>query len=439
MSDRDLLKGVELSAVEVSSSAWNMGLRAGDRLVGINGQEPEDALDLRFLLSTASEVDLVVVNGEGDSLHTAISDPESFLSGLEFERMEVKRCSNDCIYCFCKQNPPKARSSLFFRDEDFRMSFLAGTYTTMSSIGEKELDRIVRQRLSPQYITVPSTDDELRRHILGVKRARPIKEVLRRLLSSDITLHLQTVVIPELNDGAALESTISDLFLMDEGVESLAIVPVGTTKYTAHPAVRRPTIEELSQLHRQVRKWKRKKLGPDGVNWIEASDEVYLALGLRVPSRRKYGEFPQLSTGVGMVRTFMDDYRRLSKRKKPPWWGGRRAVIVSGELFDPTLMRFVSALNAKWGPGLRMVRANNRFFGGEVTVAGLLGGHDIESAVKGIEAQVILLSASCLDHSAERFVDDVTIGEFKERLGVEVVATGDTLTECFEAVTEQLF
>jgi len=431
---RESAKGVRIVAVDADSEALSLGLREGDRILSISEETVADALDVRFLLSTNSEAEIAVIPSEGTTKLLHVVDPEGLLNEVELEPLEVWRCTSDCIYCFCKQNPPGARTSLFFRDEDFRMSFLSGSYTTMAAVTDAELHRIERQLLSPQYLTIPSTNERVRRYVLGVKRARPIKEALETLGDGGIELHVQIVVVPEINDGPELDATIGDLHGMGDVVSSVAIVPVGTTRYTRHPAVRRQTETELRHLLSQVRHWQRILPKTEKGRWIEAADEVYLSLGLPVPTARTYGTFPQLTTGVGMTRLFLDDALRLRRRRHPSWWEDIHVAVITGELFAPTMRRVVASLQG----GFNVISVSNEFFGREVTVSGLLGGREVAAAVGAVHPDAVFLPENILDESRTRFVDDTLLSDLERDLHPTHVIVGGLLSECATQLTECL-
>jgi putative radical SAM enzyme (TIGR03279 family) len=431
---RDEDRGVKIVTVDSESEAYGLGLREGDRILSISREAVEDALDVHFLLSINTMAELEVLQSTGSTRRYCFTDPEELLHEIELEPLDVWRCTSDCIYCFCKQNPPGARPSLFFRDEDFRMSFLSGSYTTMATATDAELNRITRQRLSPQYLTIPSTNEQVRRYVLGVKRARPITEVLETLREGGIELHVQIVVVPEVNDGPELDATIGDLHGMRETIRSVAVVPVGTTRYTKHPAVRRHTQPELRHLLSQVRQWQRVPLKKQEGRWIEAADEVYLALELGVPAARTYGTFPQLTTGVGMTRLFLDDASRLRRRRRPSWWGNVRLAVITGELFAPTMRRVVASLSARF----EVIPVPNKFFGTDVTVSGLLGGREVEASVQAVRPDAVFLPENILDESETRFVDDTLFADLERRLKPATVIVGGLLSECATQLTECL-
>lgn len=392
--------GVAITSVSPGSLAWSAGVRPGHRILRVGPRDVEDALAVTFAM--AAPAASVLVDTPSGPREIPLCDPDTFLAGLELEPIEPMACTNNCVYCFCRQNPPGARPRLRFRDEDFRLSFLCGTYLTLSSISPEHLQRIVADRLSPLYVTVPATDEDVRRTLLGVPHALPLLPTLRFLADHGICLHAQVVVCPGLNDGQVLERTLRDLAQMRPAVRSVALVPVGTTRYTPDPRVRRPTRSELEELVALAARW---RLGePGGAAWAQVADEVWLVLNKPVPGRAWYGDAPQRASGVGMVRRFLDDAHRLRRWRRPPWWGVP-LFLVTGELFAPLLSTLVGDLTRRWGPGVRVVSVTNRVFGPSVTVAGLLGGREVAEALRHVEAGVVVLPSDALSLD-DTFVDD---------------------------------
>ncbi len=425
---KDPCVGAPIAWVRPGSHARRLGLRPGDRIVEVGDRLVEDTLAATFALGASVPPLTLRVRGPLGERTFTIRSPDSFLRGIAFEPLEPRQCSNDCLYCFCKQNPPGVRPSLLCRDEDFRLSFLAGTYLTLSDLRDHELVRIVRDRLSPLYVTVPSTNETIRLMMLGVRRARPLMDTLRTLVQDGITVYAQVVVCPGLNDGPHLERTLQDLSRLRPGVAGVALVPVGTTRFTSDPRIRRPTREELAALCAVARRWRVSAGG--GVPFVHASDEVYLGCGLPLPSSRAYGHAPQLATGVGMVRRFQDDVKRLVRRQRPRWWG-RRIAFVTGSLFSPVLDRALGALARRWGPSGKVIPVENRFFGSSVTVAGLLAGADIAEALQGVEADAVVIPLDACPPSTSRFIDDIDLDDLQARARVPVVAA-ELLSEAVE-------
>jgi len=427
---RNLRQGVAITDLEQGSPAWLHGLRPGDRITRIAHRAIEDALAATFAMGSASAPVTLTLIRDGRRRRFEITDPDAFLQGMSLEQLETRTCTNDCVYCFCKQNPPTARPALFFRDEDYRMSFLTGNYLTLSALTDKDLLRIVNDRLQPLYVTVPSTDEALRRFMLGVRRARPLMATLWELVSSGISVHAQIVVCPGLNDAAELDRTLADLASLRPGLASVALVPVGITRFTADPRIRRPFAAELREMVAAAGRWRLSP--PPAPPWAHVSDEIYLSLGIRVPPQRAYGDGPQLATGVGMVRQFVDDAGRVRRRKVPAWWRSHRIALVTGELFAPVLSRVLDSLNERWGRNALLIPVENRYFGSSVTVAGLLGGAEISDRIRNLGVDAVVVPADSLANTA-RFIDDVDLSAVQRAAGVPITAA-DVLSEAMAKV-----
>src|SRR6188474_3355731 len=282
-------RGVEISEVAPGGLGAEMDLESGDRIIKVNGRVVRDYLDFRF--QTAGETELVMQvrkkSGEDWELQIERGEGEDF--GLSFEQIVPRQCANECIFCFCKGNPADARPSLFIKDEDIRLSFLYGNYTTLSSITEDEMKRIVEQRLSPQYVSVHATDLKTRAYLLGVDEKRAdIAGKLQRLLDNDIELHAQVVLCPEINDGAILEKTLRDLAAHYPKVVSTAVVPVALTRYNTDERLTRVTPEFCRATISQVEKLQKEFRRELGVTFAFLGDEIYIKAGAEIPSRRHY-------------------------------------------------------------------------------------------------------------------------------------------------------
>src|SRR6476661_5258623 len=305
-------RGVAITDVADGSIGAELELEPGDRIMRVNGRVVRDYLDFRFQSSGETELTMDVRKKSGEDWELNIERDESEDFGLSFEQIVPRQCANECLFCFCKGNPETARPSLFVRDEDVRLSFLYGNYTTLTSISEDEMNRIVEQRLSPQYVSVHATDLKTRAYLLGVDEKRAdIDEKLRRLLDNGIELHAQVVLCPEINDGAILEKTLRDLAAHYPKVVSTAVVPVALTRYNTDerltpvtPEFCRRTIAEVEKLQKEFRKTL-------GVTFAFLGDEIYVKAGVDIPSRRHYGNYPQIEDGVGMIRSFLNTFENL--------------------------------------------------------------------------------------------------------------------------------
>src|SRR6195256_2250732 len=369
-------RGVEIAEVSPDSLGFELELESGDRIVKVNGRPVRDYLDFRFHTAGETELVMEVRKNTGQDWELQIERGEGEDFGLSFEQIVPRQCANECIFFFCNGNPADARLSLFIKDEDVRLSFLYGNYTTLTSITEDEMSRIVEQRLSPQYVSVHATDLDVRAYLLGIDKQRAdIAPKLKRLLDAGIEIHAQVVLCPGINDGEILRRTIADLAAEYPRITSVAIVPLGLTRYNTDPRLTavtpnfcRKTIVEVAAIQRDLRK----RLG---TTFAFLGDEIYLRAGQSVPARAHYGDYPQIEDGIGMVRSFENEFAALLKRldRRPPPAANRLCgTIMTGTLFAPNLQRQISRLNQRFGTQLHVAGINNGYFGGDVSVAGLL-------------------------------------------------------------------
>src|SRR6266849_6689551 len=308
-------RGVEISEVMGGSLGAELELEPGDRIIRVNGRTVRDYLDFRFQAS--GETDLVVDirkrSGEDWQLNIERDEAEEF--GLSFEQIVPRQCANECLFCFCKGNPETARPSLFVRDEDVRLSFLYGNYTTLTSITEEEMRRVVEQRLTPQYVSVHATDLDVRAYLLGIDKKRAdITGKMRQMFDAGIEIHAQVVLCPTINDGEVLRKTIADLAELHPKVSSVAIVPLGLTRYLNDPRLTPVTAEFCRRTIREVTRIQRDLRAQLGTTFAFLGDEIYLRAGRAVPSRKHYGDLPQIEDGIGMVRTFENEFSALLRR-----------------------------------------------------------------------------------------------------------------------------
>jgi len=282
--------GVLITEVAPESLAEELELAPDDRIVRVNGRVVRDYLDFRFQTAGETELELQVKKPNGETWEIEVERDETEDFGLMFEQIVPRQCANECLFCFCKGNPETARPSLFVRDEDIRLSFLYGNYTTLSSITDDEMKRIVEQRLSPQYVSVHATDLKTRAYLLGVDESRAdISGKLKTLLDNDIELHAQIVLCPTINDGGQLEKTLRDLAAHHPKIVSTAIVPVALTRYNTDERLERVTPEFCRRTIAEVEKLQKEFRKNLGVTFAFLGDEIYIKAGLPIPSRRHYG------------------------------------------------------------------------------------------------------------------------------------------------------
>ena len=443
--------GVIITEVSPGSLAEELELAPSDRIVRVNGRSVRDYLDFRFQTAGETELTFQVKKPDGQTIDIEFDRDESEDFGLMFEQIVPRQCANECLFCFCKGNPEDARPSLFVRDEDIRLSFLYGNYTTLSSITEDEMNRIVEQRLSPQYVSVHATDLKTRAYLLGVDEKRAdIAEKLQRLLDNDIELHAQVVLCPEINDGAILEKTLRDLAAHYPKVVSTAVVPVALTRYNTDDRLTRVTPEFCQRTIKEVEKLQKEFRKALGTTFAFLGDEIYIKGGVEIPSRRHYGNYPQIEDGVGMVRSFLKKFEALVrtgsgsdrgllplrtydvrthaqailpvKSKSPVATapGSDSGTILTGEMFAPILREQISQFNVSHGTRFHVLAVPNTYFGGDVSVAGLLTGQDYRNIADQIEGDFVIIPKHTIKSDEPILLDGMSFDELKSIFDVPV-------------------
>ena len=413
-----------IARVDEGGPAWNAGIRPGDELLSINGRPVRDVLEFRF--HAADEQLRFKIRRGGETRTVAFDRDLDDGLGIEFEKElfdGVRSCRNKCIFCFLRQMPRGLRKSLYVRDDDFRLSFAHGNYISLTNLSDEDMERIKEQRLSPLYVSVHATEPDLRAHMFGHREAARVMDRLRSLAEGRITVHAQIVLCPGINDGEHLERTVSDLSSLHPWVASIAVVPVGLTKFRhgLYPLKAVDTREAKLALA-AVSRFQREFGRTLGTRLVFASDELYLLAGKRFPSCQAYEGFPQLEDGVGTSRIFIDELRRVKKiiggRGIPP---GRYA-LVTGVLAAPMVADLAAALSQAAGVRARGCIVKNRFLGESVTVAGLLAGCDVadELACTDADEQVVIPAIALNDG---RFLDDMTVGEMERCAGRTIIVT----------------
>jgi len=425
--------GVVVAGVRPRTPAAAARLRAGDRILAVNGHALRDAIDFHF--HAGEERLALTVERAGTVRELALRRGGAGL-GLELEAptpAEIATCANKCVFCFIHQLPKGMRRSLYVKDDDFRLSFLHGNYITLSDLEETALARIEEQRLSPLYVSVHATDPALRHQLLGRPRhGAEILPRLERLAKAGIRMHAQIVLCPGLNDGAHLARTVHELAPLHPHVATTAIVPVGLTAHRQRlPALRPLTEAEARALVATVSVWQDHFAATLGSRFVFLGDEVYLEAGAALPPADAYEGFPIAEDGIGLVRRFEDDFARATARvgaarvRTPVRW--RRATVVSGDLYAARLAALLVGAGIE---GARVVAVRNEFFGGTIGVAGLLTGRDIQRAIAAIDdpGEVVLIPAVAVRDGDGVFLDDLTPRDLARELGVPVKAIAPDAT-----------
>jgi len=416
-----LTKGGVIAEVRSGSIAAELGLRPGDVLLSIDGHVLRDVIDYRFY-GAEEELELAVERGGERIVYQVERDYDQGL-GIEFAAPTfdgLRRCNNRCEFCFLKGMPRGMRRPLYIKDDDYRYSFLFGNFVTLTNLTEDDWARLAEQRLSPLYVSVHVTDLALRRRILGGPAAPDVVEQLRRLGSLGIQVHAQIVLIPGLNDDQHLAHTVAELAALHPAVQSIAVVPLGLTRYHRCP-FRTYAPEEAGAILAQISDWQRGYRCQHGLNLVYASDEWYLLTGLELPPAEEYDGFPQLENGVGLTRVFLDDEFRVSGFE----FRAGKVTLVCGTLIAPLLGDVAAKLAGRTGLEIEVVPVINDFFGPMVTVSGLLTGRDVVEALRGGDlCDVVFLPRAMFDASGKLTLDDMSPAAIGERLGVRVEVAG---------------
>jgi putative radical SAM enzyme (TIGR03279 family) len=413
--------GGVIASVERGGIADCIGLLPGDEIPAINGHELHDSIDYRFCASDEF-ISLTVRRGTTDTTYEIEKDPDDLL-GVEFtdELFDgIRTCGARCVFCFVEQLPKGMRKSLYLKDDDYRLSFLHGNYVTLANVTDSDLQRIAAQRLSPLYISVHTSDDSLRRQMLG-RDAPSILNQIDILAEARITMHTQIVLCPGINDGSYLIDTIRKLSARYPFVQSIAVVPVGLTSHRdGKKHIRQVDEDNARRVLRIVGIEQKRLLGENGSRTVWAADEFYLKAGKPVPVSSIYEGYPQLGNGVGVVRRFVDSGRWARAVLRKEFRGSLRGTLVTGTLAAPILARWASSLDI---PGLRLdvVAVTNWLLGDSVTVAGLMAGRDVIDQLKGKElGDVVFVPDIALRDGV--FLDDVTHEDVAKALGSRVEA-----------------
>ena len=427
-----------ISAVHDGSIAAEVDLQPGDRILSINGEVPRDVIDYRYMIAE-EDLELAIVKANGEEWIVEIEKEIDEPLGLEFESPTfdgLKVCRNRCVFCFVDQQPLGLRDTLYVKDDDYRHSFLHGSYITLTNLSDEDFGRIAKQRLSPLYVSVHTTNPELRQDMMGSHHAGGILVQLQRLIDAGIDVHTQVVLCPSWNDGPELDKTIADLSALGPALRTLAIVPIGLTRHREGlPPINAYTPKEARAVVDQVTSWQR-RLGEAGrLGFVYLADEFYMRAGQEVPAYDHYQDFEQLSNGVGLVRLFLAEadaeLRMIQEEASEDWsveasgrnskdaaiGNKRRVTIVTGVSGQAVLQTLVDDMERAFGVRATMARVQNRFFGDSVTVTGLLTGIDIEHALKTLNGgqgplgDEILIPGVCLQQGTDRFLDGKTVGE----------------------------
>ncbi|MEG6521082.1 DUF512 domain-containing protein [Desulfotomaculum sp. 1211_IL3151] len=416
--------GLLITDIDKDSIAEEIGIQPGDRLIAINDRPLQDILDYRFLCANEELIaKIITVNNEEWEIEIEKDYDEDL--GLDFGENSfgpTRRCHNRCLFCFVDQMAPSMRETLYIKDDDYRLSFWQGNFVSLTNVKDDELHRIVEQRLGPLYISVHTTNPELRSRMLNNRHAGKIMEQLKRLAEGGIEMHTQIVLCPEINDGKELDRSIQDLAKLWPQLHSLAVVPVGLTKYreSLHN-LRTFNQAEAQRVIDSIEEYQKEFLGNRDYPFVYASDEFYVMAGKPIPPRENYADFPQTENGVGLARLFLDEWQEVEETLPDKIPGRLSATLVTGISGETFLQPVADRLNLIHGLSVQLEVVSNHFFGESVTVAGLLTAGDIIKALKGKDiGDRLVVPTVMLRDGEEVFLDDLTVTDVSEQLGVPV-------------------
>ena len=424
-----------VSAVTPGSIAEEMEIEPGDVLVSVNGQEPEDVFDYRYLMNE-EEVLVVIRKPDGEEWELEIEKEYEDDLGMEFENGlmdDYRSCRNKCMFCFIDQLPKGMRDTLYFKDDDSRLSFLQGNYLTLTNMSEHDLEKIIYYKLSPINISFQATNPELRCKMLHNRFAGDVMDKVRRLKEAGIMMNGQIVLCRGVNDGEELDRSIRDLVTLMPELQSVSVVPVGLTRYRDGLYPLEPfTKEDACKVLDLIHSWQEKLLKEYGTHFIHAGDEWYILAERPMPEETTYDGYLQLENGVGMVRLLKEEVDAYLK-KLPGDDRKRRVTIATGELAAPYLREHVASIRGKY-PNVeaQVITVKNEFFGGKIT--GLLTGQDLVKQLKGKDlGEELLLSINMLKSDEPIFLDDMTVEQLQTALQIKVSiveSSGNDFVNC---------
>lgn len=431
---------MKIIKIKENSLGQEIGLKSGDRLIKINGERVLDHLDYEFKI--ADENVILDFQIEGKMNQVIVEKNYDDDLGVEFEEMKIRKCGNDCVFCFVDQNPENMREGIYFRDGDYRMSYLYGHYITMTNMSKKELKRIVDQKLSPLYISVHATDVKLRRELLLYKWGKDdfLLKKVKYLIDNGIELHGQIVLIPNKNDGVHLEKTATDIYKFYPHFKTLSIVPVGLTRHREGlpqlEYVNKKYARNLFKVHPKLNK----KFPGDKSPFIILSDEWYILAGKDFPPKKYYGEYDLIENGVGQFRDFLDRFNKEKKNFPESLINKTKISIVTSTLvYDIFVEKIKPVLDKIKNLEVNFFKIKNNFFGDSVTVSGLLTGKDIISQIKGKDlGDSVWSTYRILNEEQTLTLDDMTLDDISKQLQTNFkISKNDSINDIIMSLTHE--
>lgn len=432
---------VRITSVEPGSPARRARIHKGDTLISINGNAITDVLDYRFYM-TDEHLEILLCDQE-KKLRTVVVEKDEYDDlGLEFETYLMDRqmgCKNACIFCFVDQTPPGMRKSLYFKDDDTRMSFLFGNYTTLTNLKEGDIQRIIKMHISPINISIQTMNPALRVQMMKNPFAGESLKFVRMLTEGGIKINTQIVLCPGYNDGEQLEYSLSELAKLGPNVQSIAVVPVGLTRYREKlTPLRGFFAQEAVEVVKTMERWGEYFCKEYGTRTAYASDEFYILAGKDFPPYEFYEDFAQLENGVGMMTLMQHDFAQALKEaqlEQSP--AAHRCTIATGQLAYPMMQDFAERVQQAFPQvQVQVKKIRNDFWGPTITVAGLITGQDLLAQLEGLDlGSELLIPANMLRHEQDRFLDDLTLEQVQETLGVPALPVEN---DAFELLARML-
>lgn len=432
---------VRITSVEPGSPARRARIHKGDTLISINGNAITDVLDYRFYM-TDEHLEILLCDQE-KKLRTVVVEKDEYDDlGLEFETYLMDRqmgCKNACIFCFVDQTPPGMRKSLYFKDDDTRMSFLFGNYTTLTNLKEGDIQRIIKMHISPINISIQTMNPALRVQMMKNPFAGESLKFVRMLTEGGIKINTQIVLCPGYNDGEQLEYSLSELAKLGPNVQSIAVVPVGLTRYREKLTPLRGFFpQEAVEVVKTMERWGEYFCKEYGTRTAYASDEFYILAGKNFPPYEFYEDFAQLENGVGMMTLMQHDFAQALKEaqlEQSP--AAHRCTIATGQLAYPMMQDFAERVQQAFPQvQVQVKKIRNDFWGPTITVAGLITGQDLLAQLEGLDlGSELLIPANMLRHEQDRFLDDLTLEQVQETLGMPVLPVEN---DAFELLARML-
>jgi len=426
-----------IAGVRPDGRAASAGLQVGDRVITIDGLVPRDLTDIRYQLEAQDSVTLDVLR-DGRLLALEIDLDGASDLGIDFEQPAfdgLRQCNNNCDFCFIRGLPKGLRRSLYVRDDDYRYSFLFGSFVTLTNLAQEDWHRIAFQRLSPLRVSIHATDPELRARLLKHPGAAPIMPQLRWLGQAGVEVHAQVVLCPDLNDGDQLEQTIRDLMTVEHVVRTVAVVPVGISDFLHPRDVRPVTGEDAVHTLRLLERLRRECRRAFGRRFVYPADELFLLAQRPLPGTPYYDGFPQLQNGVGLVRVMLNDWHRSRDRLPAALNAPRRVAWLCGRAAAPALREMAADAAAVDGLEVVVHEVDNSLFGAAITVSGLMSGRDMVRALRLLDVERAVVPRSAFGFEGQRTLDEWTVEQIAAESGVSV-RLGRTASELIECTVE---